>query len=165
MKRLLILLVAAIATFPALAHEYMQGDIHIMKPWSRPLPAVSPNGAAYMTLTNKGGTADRLVGVSTPAAKMAEIHNHVMEDGVMKMRQVGVIELAPGASATLKPGGLHVMLMGLTEPLEEGKSYPMTLEFEKAGKVDVKVMIFEPETSGHGDMKHDMKHGEKKQGG
>lgn len=166
MKRLLILLVACmVSATPALAHEYMQGNIHIMKPWSRPLPAVSPNGAAYMKLTNKGEVTDRLVSVSTPAAKTAELHNHIMVDGVMKMRPVENIEVKPGESATLQPGGLHVMLMGLTEPLEEGKSYPLTLTFEKAGSVEVKVMIFEPTESGHGDMKHDMKHDMKKQGG
>lgn len=165
MKRLLVLLAATLGVAaPALAHDYMQGDIHIMKPWSRPLPAVSTNGAAYMTLMNKGGTPDKLLSASTPAAKKAEIHNHIMDGGMMKMRRVAAVEIVPGKAAVFEPGGLHVMLMGLTEPLVDGKSFPLTLNFERAGTVEVKVMIFEPEESGH-DMKHgDMKHEEKKEG-
>lgn len=162
MNRLLILLAAFLTiAAPALAHDYMLGDIHIVKPWSRPLPAVSKNGAAYMTLTIKGSTPDRLVSVTTPAAKKAELHNHIMEGGMMKMRPVEAVEISPGTPSVLKPGGLHVMLMGLTEPFVEGKSYPLTLEFERAGSIEVKVMIFEPEESDGGHMKHDMK----KQGG
>jgi copper(I)-binding protein len=145
---------------PALAHDYMQGDIHIMKPWSRPLPAVSTNGAAYMTLMNKGSAPDKLLSVSTPMAKKAEIHNHIMEGGMMKMRRVDAVELVPGEPSVLKPGGLHVMMMGLKEPLVDGKSFPLTLNFERAGTVEVTVRIFEPEESSH-----DMKHEEKKQGG
>ena len=160
MKRLLILLAASLA-IAAPAHEYMQGDIHIVKPWSRPLPAVSRNGAVYMTLMNKGGAPDRLVSVTTPAAKKAELHNHIMQDGLMKMRPVEAVEIVPGTPSVLKPGGLHVMLMGLTEPLVDGNSYPLTLNFERSGSIEVKVMIFEPEESDSGHMKHDMK----KQGG
>lgn len=161
MNRLFILLAATFAlAASALAHDYMQGDIHIKKPWSRPLPAVSTNGAAYMTLMNKGGAPDTLVSASTPAAKKAEVHNHTMEGGMMKMRPVELMEIPPGEPTILQPGGLHIMLMGLTEPLVDGKSFPLTLNFERAGTVEVKVMIFEPEA-----MSHDMKHEEKKEGG
>ena len=169
MNRVLILLAATFAiAAPALAHDYMQGDIHIMKPWSRPLPPVSANGAAYMTLVNKGSAADKLVAVSTPMAMKAELHTHTMEGGMMKMRRVDAIEIAPGTPSVLKPGGLHVMMMGLKEPLVEGKSYPLTLTFERAGTVEVTVRIFEPgesEGSMKHDMKHEMKHEEKKEGG
>lgn len=165
MNRFLISLAATLAfAVPALAHDYMQGDIHIMKPWSRPLPPVSANGAAYMTLVNKGNAPDKLVSVSTPMAMKAELHTHAMEGGMMKMRRVDGIEIVPGKPAVLEPGGLHVMMMGLTEPLVEGKSYPLTLTFERAGTVEVTVRILEPDESS-GDMKHDMKHEEKKEGG
>ncbi len=158
MNRYLLLLAAAFTlASTALAHDYMHGDIHIMKPWSRPLPAVSVNGAAYMTLMNKGNAPDRLVSLSTPAAKKAELHNHIMEGGMMKMRPVEAVEITPDEPSVLQPGGLHVMLMGLTEPLVERNSFPLTLDFERAGSIEVKVMIFEPEEAGHGDMKHDMK--------
>jgi len=139
----------------AVAEDYTQGDIHIMNPWSRPLPAVSVNGAAYMTLMNKGNAPDRLVSVSSAAAKKAELHNHTMEAGLMKMRPAGIIEIAPGQPAVLKPGGLHIMLMGLTEPLVEGKSFPLTLNFERAGSIEIRVMIAEPRDTGHTPISHD----------
>lgn len=166
MNRLLMLLTLSLAlALPAAADDYMQGDLHIMAPWSRPLPAVSVNGAAYMTIMNMGSTADRLVSVSTPAAKKAELHNHFMEGGLMKMRPVEAVEIAPGGSAALEPGGLHVMLMGLTQPLEEGKSFPLTLNFEHAGSVEVQVVIGVPAGADQSHMNHDMKMGEKKKQG
>ena len=158
MNRFLLLLAATFRiAISAAAHDYMQGDIHIMKPWSRPLPAVSVNGAAYMTIMNKGDTPVRLLSVSTPAAKKAELHNHTMEGGLMRMRPVEAVEVTPGGRAVLQPGGLHVMLMGLSKPLVEGNAFPLTLHFEHAGSIEVKVMIFEPEEANHGDMKHDKK--------
>ena len=162
MSRFLLLLAATFGiAIAAAAHDYVQGDIHIMKPWSRPLPPVSVNGAAYMTLVNKGNAPDRLLSISTPAARKAELHNHTMEGGMMKMRPVGALEISPGDRTVLQPGGLHVMLMGLTEPLVDGNSFPLTLDFEHAGSIEVKVMIFEPGEAGHGDMTHD----DKKAGG
>ena len=155
MRFFLLFAIGFAITTSAAAHDYMLGDIHIMKPWSRPLPAVSANGAAYMTLMNKGDTPDRLLSVSTPAAKKAEIHNHTMEGGLMRMRPVGALDITPGDATVLQPGGMHVMLMGLTEPLVEGRSFPLTLNFERAGSVEVKVMIFEPGEAHQGGMKHD----------
>ena len=80
----------------------------IIKPWSRPLPAVSANGAAYMTLVNKGTAPDRLLSVSTPAARKAEIHTHMMEGGMMKMRPMDHVDIVPGEPSVLQPGGMHV---------------------------------------------------------
>jgi copper(I)-binding protein len=159
-RRLLLLATAFMLASAVLAHDYTQGDILIIKPWSRPLPAVSPNGAAYMTLVNKGNAPDRLLSVSTPAAKRAEIHAHTMEGGMMRMRPLDHIDIVPGDPSVLQPGGMHVMLMGLKEPLVEGKSFPLTLNFERAGAVEVTVIIAEPDG-----MRHDMKHGQKKEGG
>lgn len=161
MTRFLFLAAALLAAAPGLAHEYVLGDIRVVKPWSRPLPAVAKNGAAYMTLANEGAAADRLMAVSTPRARMAELHDHTMEGGVMKMRPVDAVALAPGESVTLAPGGLHVMLMGLTEPLVDGGSFPLTLEFERAGTIEVEIRIFEPKAPGGGHTGH----GTKKQGG
>ena len=158
MSRRFLLLAATFGiAISAAAHDYTQGDIHIMKPWSRPLPAVSANGAAYMTLMNKGNGQDKLLSISTPAARKAELHKHTMEGGMMKMRPVGALAITPGGAAVLQPGGLHVMLLGLTEPLVDGNAFPLTLHFEHAGSIEVKVMIFEPEEANHGDMKHDKK--------
>ena len=162
MNRCLFLLAAAFTlASTALAHDYMQGDIHIMKPWSRPLPAVSVNGAAYMTLVNKGKATDKLISISTPAARKAELHNHILESGMMKMRPVDAMAITPGEPLVMQSGGLHIMLMGLAEPLVEGNSFPLTLTFERAGSIEVKVIIFEPEGTDHGHMKHD----KKKEGG
>ena len=153
----LLFTIGFVISMSAAAHDYMLGDIHIMQPWSRPLPPVSVNGAAYMTLMNKGDSPDRLLSVSTPAADKAEIHNHTMEGGLMKMRPVGVLDITPGDATVLQPGGLHVMLMGLAEPLVEGQSFPLTLHFERAGSIEVTVMIFVPDESAHGNMQHDTK--------
>jgi periplasmic copper chaperone A len=157
-KRTSIVLLAALAfATPAMANDTMQGDMRIMQPWSRALPPVSVNGAAYMTLMNTGTVADKLISISTPAARKAEVHTHVMDDGMMKMRPVGDLEIPPGDSAVMQPGGLHIMLMGLTAPLVEGETYPLTLNFERAGSIELKVMIMEPGESGHGHMKMDQK--------
>ena len=94
-----------------------------------------------MTLTNTGKQADRVVSASTEAAGITELHTHLNENGVMKMRQVNDIRVEAGSTVKLQPGGLHVMLIKLKQPLKEGDSVPLTLRFEKAGevKVDVKV--------------------------
>jgi hypothetical protein len=157
-NRLFVLLAMTIGfVASAVADGTIHGDIHVMKPWSRPLPAVSVNGAAYMTLMNMGDAPDRLLSVSSPIAKRAEVHTHIMEGGLMKMRPAGIIEIPPGASAVMQPGGLHVMLMGLTEPLTEGKRFSLTLDFERAGSIEIEVMVSEPGDAGDDTMSHDMK--------
>lgn len=125
----------------ALAHDFTIGDIKIDHPWSRATVAGIPNGVAYFGLENKGDAADRLVSASSPVAKSAELHNHVMEGEVARMRHVDAIEIPAGGSEVLKPGGLHVMLMGLNEPLQEGQMFPLTLTFENAGDVTVEVLV------------------------
>ena len=167
MRSLVVFSIAALVTAlgtasAALAGDVVQGDIHVMKPWSRPLPPVSPNGAAYLTIMNMGGAPDRLVSVSTPAAERAELHTHSMEGGMAKMRRLESVAVAPGETVAFEPGGHHIMLMGLTEPLVDGKSFPLTLRFERAGDIEVEVMIMEPE-GGASHMHHD--HGDNKQGG
>ena len=140
----------------ALAQHYEHGPIHIMSPWSQALPAISKNGAAYVTLNNHGEAADRLVGASSPVAARVEIHGHTMEDGLMKMRPVESIVLTPGEYVALKPGGNHIMLMGLKQPLKEGDQFPLTLEFENAEPVEVTVTV-QPLGSApptHGDHEH-----------
>jgi periplasmic copper chaperone A len=111
-------------------------------PWARPSLTEKGNSAAYFTVTNNSGAADRLVGAKTGAAKAAELHEHVMKKDVMEMRKVeGGIAVEKGATVKFAPGGLHVMLMGLTKKLEAGQSFPMTLTFEKAGDVAVEVKV------------------------
>lgn len=111
--------------------------IMVEQPWARATAGPAKAGAAYMTLVNHGGATDRLLGAKSDLAARTEIHTHLMENGVMKMRQVEGIEVAPGTPTVLQPGGLHIMFMGLKAPFKEGQELPLTLVFEKAGEVPV----------------------------
>lgn len=122
---------------PALAQEALK----VEQPWARATAASAKNGAAYVRLVNGGPAVDRLLAAASPVAARAELHTHLNEDGVMKMRHVAAIELPPGATVTFAPSGLHVMLFGLTEPLRQGTTFPLTLTFEKAGSRTVTVTV------------------------
>jgi periplasmic copper chaperone A len=117
------------------------GDITIQEPWARASLGNAPNSAAYMILQTTGAAPDRLIGGSTPVATKVELHTHVMEGGVAKMRPVAAIEVAPGPPTVLEPGGMHLMLRGLTQKLEAGATLPLTLVFEHAGEVTLEVPI------------------------
>jgi len=113
-------------------------SILIEKPFSRATPAGAKVGVGYMTITNKSATADRLVSASSPAAAKVEVHEMSMQDNVMRMRELSRgLPIDGGKSVSLAPGGYHLMLMGLKAPLKQGDKVPVTLNFEKAGKVDV----------------------------
>ncbi|MDF1790572.1 MAG: copper chaperone PCu(A)C, partial [Thalassobaculaceae bacterium] len=99
------------------------------------------NGAAYLTIRNAGGSVDRLVAASTPVADRAELHTHLKDGDVMKMRAIEAVEVPADGMAMLAPGGDHLMLMGLKAPLKEGESFPITLVFEKAGEMTVTVAV------------------------
>jgi periplasmic copper chaperone A len=117
---------------PTLAFA-QSGPIKVERVWSRAAPGGGV-GVLFMSVTDSG-PADRLTGVSTSVAERAELHETMNEDGVMKMRPVGGIPVSPEKPLTLAPGGYHVMLMRLKQPLREGDSFPVTLSFEKAGTV------------------------------
>ena len=126
----------------ARAADYDVGSIHISQPWSRATPKGAASGAGYMTVTNKGTAPDRVSCVSSDASAQCQIHTMTMEDGVMKMRPVeGGLEILPGQTITLKPGGFHIMLLDLKHPLEQGQSVKATLKFDHAGTVDVEYPI------------------------
>ncbi len=131
------------------AHDYKLGDLTIQHPWARASIGAAKAGAAYLAVTNAGEAVDRLVGVSSPRARRVDFHGSLIEDGVAKMRRVEAIEVAPGEPAVLRPGGLHVMLMGLKAPLIEGELLPLTLTFERAGSVEIEAYIDEA-TAGQG---------------
>jgi len=113
--------------------------VEVTKAWARATPGKSTIGAAYATVTAPAG--DRLIAASTPVAGTAQIHEHSMENGIMKMRQVDAVPLPAGQAVTLSPGGYHIMLMDLKAPLVAGQSFPLTLTFEKAGTVETTVMV------------------------
>jgi copper(I)-binding protein len=129
------------------AHGGRAGDVEITHPFATPTPAGASNGAAYVaTLENTGKQPDRLLRVSTPLAQRAEIHTMAVDaGGVMRMREVSEIALPPGVPVKMHPGeGYHFMLIGLKQPLKEGDSFPLTLEFERGGKAEVKVVVQVP---------------------
>ncbi|MGO4715755.1 DUF1775 domain-containing protein [Bradyrhizobium sp. 2TAF24] len=118
--------------------NYKVGDLTVSAPWTRATPGGAKIGGGYLKITNSGTTVDRLVGVSAAFADHAEIHEMSMTDGVMKMRPLpNGIEIKPGETVELKPGGFHVMFMDIKQPFKQGDSLKTTLQFEKAGKLDV----------------------------
>jgi hypothetical protein len=119
--------------------SFTVGDLVIENPWAR--ESVTKTGAVYLTVHNAGAQDDRLVGATSDVAERTEVHSSVMQDGVMKMQPVEAVDVPAAGEAALAPGGLHVMLMGLKTPLEEGKTFPLVLEFERAGKVEVTVAV------------------------
>jgi copper(I)-binding protein len=124
------------------AADYDVGSIHIKQPWARATPKGASAGAGYLTVTNNGTAPDRLSCVSSDAAGECQIHSMTMEGGVMKMRPVeGGLEIKPGQTVTLKPGGFHVMFVDLKHSLEQGKTVEATLKFEKAGTVKVEFSV------------------------
>ena len=155
--RTFIFLLMTVLNAAVSAQPYALGAISIEDPWSRELPPVAPNGAAYLRVENGGNTAARIVSAHSPVAGRVEIHAHEMDAGVMKMRHLHSLEVPAQGSVAFEPGGLHLMLIGLKEPLVAGKGFPLTLVFEEAGEIQVTVRITAggaPERSGHGNHEH-----------
>jgi periplasmic copper chaperone A len=115
------------------------GQLEVSNAWARATPGKAENGAAYLTIQSP--TDDRLVSVFSPAAKKAELHTMSMAGMVMQMRPVAGLDIPAGQPVSLKPGGEHIMLLGLNRPLQEGQSFPLTLNFEKAGPRTVTVAV------------------------
>jgi hypothetical protein len=137
------------------AHEYQVGDIEIVHPVARPTMGAAANTAVYFTIKN-GGEADVLIDASGPEADKIEVHESVMEDGVMKMQHLaGGLEVPAMGEVQLMPGGYHVMLIGVAEPLHVGDMFPLTLVFQNAGSLEVEVKVVDPSELG-GEMDHEM---------
>jgi periplasmic copper chaperone A len=141
----------AFAALAAHAHEFKAGAITIDHPYARATAAGQPTGGGFMKFVNGGGN-DKLLSVSADVSKTVELHEMKMEGDVMRMRQVDGIELQAGKTVELKPGGYHVMFIGLKAPLKAGDKFPLKLKFEKAGEVTVEVKVEAPGAD-HG-MKH-----------
>jgi len=147
------------------AHSVDAGTLQITDLWTRATPPKAPTATAYMTITNRGGEADRLIGAESPLAGKGELHQMEMVDGVMKMHPVeGGLDIPAGGKVTLAPGGFHIMFTGMKQSLVEGGKFPVTLIFGKAGKVETFLHVLAigadgPEGGGghdHGGMKMDM---------
>ena len=145
--RSLLAVTLAAASIGAAAHDFKAGPIRIDHPYARATVPGQPNGGGFLKLSNEGPTADRLVAATSARAGSIELHTMRMEGDVMRMRQVDAIELPAGASVELKPGGMHLMFIGLKAPLRNGDTFPMTLRFEKAGEVVVTVNVEVPQAA------------------
>ena len=144
MKRILATVVAlALSASAAFAHDFTLGNLEIHHPASKATLPGQPVGGGFMTITNNGGEADRLVSIPAPdVSDDVQIHEMAMENDVMKMRQLpDGVEIPAGAKVELKSGGLHVMFMKIKHPFKEGEKFKATLNFEKAGKIDVDFKI------------------------
>jgi copper(I)-binding protein len=143
MKKGLVLAAAlALIAGPGLAETYKLGAIEIEQPFARATPKGATIGAGYMKITNRGTEADRLVGGTVAFAQRFEVHSMTMEQGVMKMREVkDGLEIKPGETVELKPGGYHVMFVDLKQPLKQGDNVKVTLKFAKAGTIDVEYPV------------------------
>jgi hypothetical protein len=143
MSRLLIALTAFALHAGAFAHSVDAGDLHIGHPFARATKPGQPTGAAYLSIENKGKQEDKLLAASTPVAASTQVHLTTMDGNVARMREVDNVAIAPGAKVAMHPGepGYHFMLIGLKQPLNAGEKFPLSLSFEKAGKVTVTVVV------------------------
>jgi copper(I)-binding protein len=130
------ILVSYLFAAPAGAQEVKAGDLVITQAWSRATPGGAKIAGGYLTIENKGSAPDRLIGGAADVSDKIEVHEMAMNNGVMTMRQLDKgLTIEPGKTVKLAPGGYHLMLLDLKSPLKQGDKVPVTLEFEKAGKV------------------------------
>lgn len=134
-----LLLVAA-----APAQQAQTGALLVDHAWSRPTAPGMPMGVAYLAITNRGKAADALVAASTPAAAQVEIHQTTLSDGMARMRPVQEVVIAPGSTVKIEPGGIHLMLVGLKQPLSPLDTVPLTLRFRDAGEITIQLSIESP---------------------
>jgi copper(I)-binding protein len=137
-----ILFLGALTCASASAEEVKAGDLVITQAWSRATPGGAKVGGGYLTIENKGSAADRLIGGSADIAAKVQVHEMAMNNGVMTMRPIDKgLTIEPGKTVKLAPGGLHLMLLDLKSPLKQGDKVPLTLEFERAGKVSLSLDV------------------------
>lgn len=142
MNRFALAALAALTlSAPAFAGDYRAGGIEVRRPWTRPAQA-GMNGVGYLTVANVGAKPVKLVGVETPAARSATLHQSSMAGGVSSMRPVtGGLTIAPGAKVDFAPGGYHLMLMGLTKAQALGGKVPLTLVFDGGRKLRIDLSV------------------------
>jgi hypothetical protein len=134
--------IATLLAAPARAEDVKAGDLTITQAWSRATPKGAKTGGGYLTIENKGSAPDRLIGGSADVAGKVEVHEMATNNGVMTMRPLDQgLTIDPGKTVKLTPGGYHLMLFDLKSPLKQGDKVPVSLEFEKAGKVKVSLDV------------------------
>lgn len=146
---------AAGLSSPALAQTAAAvavGPIAVLDVWARASAGLARAGGVFLFLRNEGDQPDRLIAAASPVAAVVELHTHRSVAGMMQMRAVPAIDLPARGMVQLRPGGLHVMLIDLAEPLVEGQTFPVTLTFERAGSVTVTATVLDPGAMGPGHM-------------
>lgn len=143
-----------LATAPAFAHKDDLGSLTINHPWARPTPPGLKVTAVYFEIRNNANAPDRLVGWSSSSAMRAELHETRIEGGMSKMRPVAALVLPANGRVKAEPGGLHLMLLELKQPLKVGDRVPVTLEFERAGSVKVEAVVEDGKKSAKDEHQH-----------
>ena len=139
-----LVLATPVLANPALAQEFSASGITAIAPRAMPTAPGARAGAAFVTLGNRAQAADRLIAASTPVADSVQIHTMKMDGDVMRMREIAALEVGSGQTVSMgraSPEGVHLMLMGLKQPLKEGEHFPLTLQFERAGQLPVTVTV------------------------
>lgn len=156
-------LAMALFAGPACAEDVKAGDLVISQAWSRATPNGAKIAGGYLTIENKGTAPDKLIGGSGEIAGKIEVHEMAMNNGVMTMRPLDKgLAIEPGKTVKLAPGGYHLMIMDLKGPFKQGEQVPVTLEFEKAGKVKVSLDVQGVGAQAPGGMDHSGGHMEMK---
>jgi len=124
-----------------LAQDYVLKSLKIDQPFARATPPGAKTGGVFFTVENRGGISDTLIRASSPIAGTVELHQMAVEAGVMKMRAIAAVEVKPGGKLELTPGGYHLMLFDLRQPLKKGDKFPLTLTFARAGTLEVSVVV------------------------
>jgi len=132
-----LLMLFGMVSIQAFAASSAADDVHVINPYVRAVPPGQPNSAAFMQLQNKSASQHAIVRAQSPIAQRVELHTHLMEDGMMKMRQIKQIDVPAKGKTSLKPGGLHVMFLGLKSALTPGQSVPITLIYEDGSKTTI----------------------------
>lgn len=127
-------------------------QLSVETPWALSLPAVSKNGAAYLVLQNHAPEAEELIGGETSIAERVELHRHIMQDGLMKMQRVEAIGISGNGSINFEPGGNHLMLMGLRQPLDAGLEFSLTLRFRHVAELSIMVRVMDSIPGSHTSM-------------
>ena len=141
-RRLFLATAVSLLAMPSMAQDYKLGSLEITTPWTRATAPTARTGGGFMTITNKGTTADRLVSARSTVSDKVEIHEMQMDGSVMRMRELAKgLDIPPGATVMLKPGSYHIMFMELKAPLARDAKVPVTLVFEKAGSIDVQLNV------------------------
>lgn len=141
MKKQILIAGIVLSAASATSSFGQSNDVHIEKPWARATVPGASVGGGYLVIRNTGAKGDRLVGVSSPASARVEVHEMKMEKDVMRMREVGGVDVPANGAVELKPGGYHLMFIDLKAPLKEGAKVPVTLRFEKAGEVKAELAV------------------------